>query len=44
MAKHKLLDWWSAQGKINEREEIKVLEAELHELAEQNDIKMLPAY
>lgn len=43
-AKHKLLDWCNARDKINERDEIKLLEAELHKLAEQTDIKMLPAY
>ncbi len=43
-AKHKILDWCSERDKINDREEVKKLEADIHALAEQSDIKLLPAY
>lgn len=43
-AKHKVIDWCSERDKINDRDEVKLLESELHLLAEQSDIKMLPAY
>lgn len=43
-AKHKVIDWCSERETINDREEIKQLEAEIHALADQSDIKMLPAY
>lgn len=43
-AKHKVLDWCSERDNIRDREEIKQLEGELHVLAEQSDIKLLPAY
>lgn len=43
-AKHKILDWCSERDSIKDREEVKQLEAEIHALAEQSDIKVLPAY
>lgn len=43
-AKHKLLDWCSERDKITNRKEVKHLEAELHKLAEESDIKLIPAY
>lgn len=43
-AKHMVLDWCSERDKIKDREEVKQLESEIHALAEQSDIKMLPAY
>ena len=43
-AKHKVLDWCSERDSIKSRDEVKQLEAELHVLAEQSDIKLLPAY
>lgn len=43
-AKHKVIDWCSERDTISNRDEIKQLEAEIHALAEQSDIKMLPAY
>jgi hypothetical protein len=43
-AKHKILDWCSARDSIQNRDEVKQLEAEIHELAEESDIKLIPAY
>lgn len=43
-AKHMVLNWCSERDKIKDREEVKQLESEIHALAEQSDIKMLPAY
>ncbi|GAO35311.1 hypothetical protein SCT_0696 [Sulfuricella sp. T08] len=43
-AKHKILDWCSERNSIKDRGEIKQLEADIHALAEQSDIKVLPAY
>jgi len=43
-AKHKILDWCDGRDKISDRKELKMLESDLHALAEQTDIKMLPAY
>lgn len=43
-AKHKILDWCGERDKIQGREEVKQLEAEIHSLAVDSDIKVLPAY
>lgn len=43
-AKHKVLDWCSERDSVKSRSEVKHLEHELHVLAEQSDIKLLPAY
>lgn len=43
-AKHKVIDWCSERDQICDRQEIKQLEAEIHALAEESDIKVLPAY
>lgn len=43
-AKHRILDWCSDRNEIKSREEIKLLEADIHRLAEQSDVKLLPAY
>ncbi len=42
--KHKILDWCGDRKQISDRAEVKQLEADLHELAHQSDIKLLPAY
>lgn len=43
-AKHKVLDWCSERDEIKDRNEIKQLESDIHTLAEESDIKLLPAY
>lgn len=43
-AKHKVLDWCSDKKEISKRDEIKPLENEIKQLAEETDIKYLPAY
>lgn len=43
-AKHRVLDWCSERDAISSREEIKLLETDIHALAEQSDIKLIPAY
>lgn len=43
-AKHKVLDWCGERNKINNRQEVKQLEADIHLLAEESNIKLLPAY
>ncbi len=43
-AKHKVLDWCGERDAIKSREEVKQLEAEIHRLAQESDIKLLPAY
>lgn len=43
-AKHKILDWCSERDSIKDRKEVKQLESEILALAEQSDIKLLPAY
>lgn len=43
-AKHKVLDWCGERDTITGRDEIKQLEADIHRLAEESDIKMFPAY
>lgn len=43
-AKHKVLDWCGERNAIKNREEVKQLEAEIHRLAQESDIKVLPAY
>ncbi len=43
-AKHKILDWCADRKEIKTREEVKQLEADIHQLAENSDIKLIPAY
>ena len=43
-AKHKILDWCADRTDIKSREEVKQLQADVHELAEASDVKLLPAY
>lgn len=43
-AKHKVLDWCNDRNTINNRDEVKLLEVDIHKLAEQSDVKLLPAY
>lgn len=43
-AKHKVLDWCSDRKEIKDRSEIKILEKDLHSLAEESAIKLIPAY
>ena len=43
-AKHKVLDWCNDRNAISSREEVKQLESEIQILAEQSDVKLLPAY
>lgn len=43
-AKHKILDWCSERDSIKGRQEIKQLESDIHQLAVESDIKLLPAY
>ncbi|MCR4348059.1 MAG: DUF1090 domain-containing protein [Sulfuricaulis sp.] len=43
-AKHKIINWCSDRKEIKNREEVKQLETDIHNLAEQSDIKLLPAY
>lgn len=42
--KHKILDWCGDRKEISNREEVKLLEADLTKLAHDTDIKILPAY
>ena len=42
--KHKILDWCGGRTEISNREEVKLLEADLTKLAHDTDIKLLPAY
>lgn len=42
--KHKILDWCGTRKEISDRAEVKLLEDELASLAQQTDIKQLPAY
>lgn len=43
-AKHKILDWCSERDSIKGRQEIKQLESDIHQLAVESDIKLIPAY
>lgn len=43
-AKHKILDWCADRKEIKTREEVKQLESDIHKLAEDSDIKLIPAY
>ncbi len=43
-AKHIVLDWCSEREEIKDRNEVKLLEASIHRLAEESDIKRIPAY
>lgn len=43
-AKHKVLDWCSDRNSISSRDEVKQLESEIQLLAEQSDVKLIPAY
>lgn len=43
-AKHQVLNWCSDRNEIQNREEVKQLESDIHRLAEQSDVKLLPAY
>jgi hypothetical protein len=43
-AKHKVLDWCNDRNSISSREEVKQLESEIQILAEQSDVKLIPAY
>lgn len=43
-AKHKILDWCGERDEIGNRDEVKQLQTDLHELAEASDVKLLPAY
>lgn len=42
--KHTVLDWCSDRDAITNREDVKALEEDLHSLAEQSDVKLIPAY
>lgn len=42
--KHKILDWCQDRSEIVDRSEVKQLESELQQLAQQTDIKQIPAY
>lgn len=42
--KHKILDWCGDRTSIDNRAEVKLLEAELSKLAHKTDIKAIPAY
>lgn len=42
--KHKVLDWCTDRKEIADRAEVKQLENDLHQLAQETDIKLLPAY
>jgi hypothetical protein len=43
-AKHRIIDWCSKREEIKERNEVKQLEDDIHTLAEESDVKLLPAY
>lgn len=43
-AKHKILDWCGQRTEIINLEEVKQLQSDVHKLAEQSDVKLLPAY
>jgi hypothetical protein len=43
-AKHKILDWCGERTEITSLEEVKQLQSDVHKLAEQSDVKLLPAY
>lgn len=43
-AKHKILDWCGERTEIVNLEEVKQLQSDIHKLAEQSDVKLLPAY
>jgi hypothetical protein len=43
-AKHRIIDWCGERDSIGKRDEVKLLEAEIHALAAESDIKVLPAY
>lgn len=43
-AKHKILDWCGERTEIVSLEEVKQLQSDIHRLAEQSDVKLLPAY
>lgn len=43
-AKHKILDWCGERTEIANLEEVKQLQSDIHKLAEQSDVKLLPAY
>jgi len=43
-AKHKVIDWCSKRDQIKDRNEVKQLEADIHKLAGESDVKLLPAY
>ena len=44
LSKHKILDWCNDRTEISTREEVKQLESDLHQLAENTNIKQIPAY
>lgn len=43
-AKHKVIDWCSRRDQIKDRDEVKQLESSIHKLAEESEVKLLPAY
>jgi hypothetical protein len=43
-AKHKVLDWCGERDVISNRDEVKLLTADIHALAVEADIKLIPAY
>lgn len=43
-AKHKILDWCGERTEINNIDEVKQLQFDVHALAEASDVKLLPAY
>ncbi len=43
-AKHRVIDWCSDRDKIIEKDDIKLLKSDLKELAQETDIKQIPAY
>lgn len=43
-AKHRVVDWCSDRKKITEKDDIKLLRSDLKQLAQETDIKQIPAY
>ena len=43
-SKYKILEWLSERDEVVDREELRVLEGELVKVAEETDLKLLPAY
>jgi len=43
-SKYKIIEWCGGRKEISDRESVKVLEGELLEIAEETDVKRIPAY